>query len=221
MAGSQNTLIGTSPNKFLIDASDDIPVHAVGMCGTHDQPISITPVTGNATEVYSRNKAPKNVSGLAVGDQFKVVGEPLHVRIIADGIRGENGGTPYDSDDIPALINLTDIGDQTAVDADEKLTLRNVVLVNGIVITPLGNDGNADDAEFSVVDNSNVMELFLEKASGGVYAAGTCIDVYMDPSNTLITTTALGASLAGVPQDGVGADFWRADNDVMIHREFN
>jgi hypothetical protein len=223
MSGFQNTRYGSQPNKYLIAASVDTPVMAAetGMVGTHDQPISLTPVTANATEVYSRNKAPKNVSGLAVGDQFKVNGQPLHVRIIADGVKGADGGTPFDSDDISALINLFDIGDQTAVDADEELTLRNVVLINGQPITPLGNDGTVANGDFLVIDNASVMELYLEKVGGGVYAEGTCIDVYMDPAGTEITTTVLPAANQGVPQDGVGAHFWRADNDVVAHREFN
>lgn len=220
MSGFSNTLYGTVPLSVLVDESDDTPIYTkYEPLGAPDNPIFAIPVTANATEVYSRVKPPKNVTQLAQGDQFEVNGYPLHVRIIADGVKGADGGTPYDSDDIAALINLTDIGAQAAVDADQKLTLRNVVLVNGTPITPVGNATALSGADFQVVNNGGVMELYLEKTGGGVYAAGTCIDVYMDPNDDQITTTSIGASQQGVPQALTGAHFWRADNDVVLRAD--
>lgn len=222
MSGFSNTLHGTVPHRALIDESDDTPLYTkYEPLGLPGNPIFVIPVTAGATEIYSRVKPPMNVSQLAVGDQFKVNGQPLHVRIIADGVKGENGGTPYDSDDIAALINLTDVGDAADIAADQKLTLRNVVLINGQPITPVGNDIDVGTAgsQFNVVDNSGVMELYLEKLGGGVYAEGTCIDVFMDPSNDQIVTTAIAASQQGIPHDILGAHFWRADADAVLRAD--
>jgi len=212
----QKTQYGTVKNQELIDASVVTPVHVTfGMLATQDQPILATAITANATEIYSRSAPPKNVTGLYQGDQFKVNGEVQNVRIIADGVK-----TIWTEAEIPALINLFDVGNGVALAADEKLRLRNIVLANAIALTPKGNDIALAGADFRVINNAGTLELQVEKAGGGAYGNGTVLDVYMDKLNDQISTKTIAAGLLGIQQDGVTGDqFWTADQDALIHRE--
>lgn len=214
MSGYSIPLAGGSP--AVVDlAAATVKYTKWTPVGVPGQKVYASPGANSSTTLWSRVRPPRNPTQRAVGDQFRVGGYPLHVRIIADGVKGANGGTPWDSDDIPALANLTDVGDDATLNGSAKLRLRNVVLANGVPLDAEGNDEAIAGADFKVVEDGGTMELYAEKTGGGVFGAGTCIDVFMDPDDDQIVETDLGA-LDGVKTEVAGAHFWVASGAAQL-----